>query len=303
MHQLEISTLKILEESGLNSGHHVLAVSGGRDSMTLMHVMAALKNRRRWTFEVVHVHHGGASPYRQKASDAVREQALLLGFDFREIKSPIAIRSDESSLRRFRMEALSEFSSVLFAHHGRDLLETRLIRLIRGTGPQGLQAMKVSAGWKVRPWLELWPDRLDAYIASKKAQGAPVIWVEDPTNSDPRHIRNWIRAEWIPSLEAQRKGSEKRLAASLGSLVESDDARVWTEVVSEASIHRLPLRLLSSSDKRRALALYLRRMEIPNYGLSHIDEILKRLDTAQKEFTFSCLGREWLVDAQHIRLG
>lgn len=298
MHTLEIQTLKILEEAGLSSGKHVVAVSGGKDSMCLMRVISSIQNRRKWSFQVIHVHHGGSSPYRQKASEHVFLHAQHLGLPFQEIRSPVAIRSDEASLRRFRMEALAPFGSVIFAHHGRDLLETRLIRLIRGTGPQGLQSMQVRQGWKIRPWLALWPDKIESYASEKGIQ-----WVEDPTNSDPRHMRNWIRSEWIPSLESQRAGSEKRLAASLESLVDLEGPKPWTEVVLESEIKRVSLKMLSPNDKRRALALYLRRMEVSNYGLSHIDEILKRLDTLQKEFTFRCLGREWFVDAQHIRLG
>lgn len=302
MHRLEIKTLKILEEAGLSGLQHV-AVSGGRDSVCLMHALAVLQPRRRWQFKVVHVHHGGSSSYRQAATEHVAREAQRLGLEFMELRSPLAIRPDEASLRRFRMEVLAPLGSVLFAHHAKDLLETRLMRLIRGTGPQGLPSMRIRQGWKIRPWLDIWPSELESYISEKNRVGSRIEWVEDPTNSDPRHLRNWIRGEWLPALQSQRPGSEKRLAASLASLVDEGESKIWTEVVAQSQIARVPLRLLSLADKRRALALYLRQMDVANYGLTHIDEILKRLDTPKKEFSFKCLGRDWIVDAQHIRLG
>lgn len=179
------------------------------------------------------------------------------------------------------------------AHHAEDLLETRLIRLVRGVGQQGLRAMSILARHRFRPFLEVSREELKKY-----AEGRGLKWLEDPSNWDTRYFRNWIRNEWLPSLEKFRAGSAQSLMRSLNNLaVRANSLKM---PISEKGIDRNRLLALDKPDQMRVLARYMILKGIKSYRRGQIQEILKRLDTSRTEFRFTCAKQEWHVDAEHI---
>lgn len=182
------------------------------------------------------------------------------------------------------------------AHHETDLLETRVLRLLRGVGPQGLGAMKfVDKNAQIlRPLLSFSRQELASYGKLRKLKV-----VTDPSNATEDYLRNWLRHNWLKSLEKKSPGSVKALSRSLevlSSLCETKKPRLQKKISRKNWSH------LSESRQKAQLAQFLRANGFRGYGQTHIAELLKRLDTRRKRHTFELLGRTWFLDPQHLAL-
>lgn len=284
-------------------GHRVLvACSGGVDSVALVDVLAKLAPRFGFTLALAHVHHGPAvrPAARDGAREFVRELAREHGLEFFERESGEVLRSEEQ-LRDFRKRALDEMieesgaTVVALGHHADDLLETRVMRLVRGTGPTGLRAMRASTKTLVRPFLSRTRDEILAY-----AREQTLTWIDDPSNDDRAYFRNWLRQEWLPALEQKRPGSRAALARSLDLLCEA------VPRVAKASprqnrheFHELP-----PPKKRALIAAIASGHGVRDFGASKIIEVLKRLDrlevSRQRRASFKVGGLEWNVTSDEI---
>ena len=201
----------------------LIGVSGGPDSVALLHLLTLLRPAWRLTLHLAHLDHGLRNDSRQDA-EFVRQ----LGHDWgvpatierREVDA-ICHRqgwSLEDGARRIRYEFLQEAARnrsmeyVALAHTADDQAETVLMRLFRGTGLMGLGAMPMQRElgeqqppasdrggerlWLIRPLLEVWRGEVVAYLTR-----AGVTSREDATNADRRFVRNRIRHELLPLLE------------------------------------------------------------------------------------------------------
>jgi len=187
----------------LAGGETVLvAVSGGADSVALLHLLHALAPSWRLTLHVVHVDHG-LRP--DSAADAafVRELGARLGLPVEVERVHVGPGSVEAAARTARYAALEAWAERLGAariavgHTLDDQAETVLMRVLDGAGVRGLAAIPPVRGRIIRPLVEI---RREAVRAMLTAEG--VAWVEDPTNRDPKFLRNRIRHELLPLLAA-----------------------------------------------------------------------------------------------------
>jgi tRNA(Ile)-lysidine synthase len=301
----------------------LLAVSGGLDSVVLAQVAARLRGHLpKWTWEVAHVHHGLSAnapeqnQARNQAEILVACLAADLGFSFHLLShSGSEVLKSEEALRDFRLNALKELAEkqkitlIALAHHRDDLLETRLIRLIRGTGPGGLQAMELrspSGLW--RPFLNLSRVEIQNYANEENLK-----WWNDPSNLQSEPLRNWLRLEWLPMLEKKRPGAAKSLARSLELLTDSLAEQVASssgkpEAVSDAiqsnstdiGLDRQLFKQLGPAQQSSLLVKYIRGLGVRGFGRTHVQEILKRLDTPQKNFMFNVADLHWKINAEQI---
>jgi tRNA(Ile)-lysidine synthase len=308
--KLEIKTLQFL--TPFRGKRLLLAVSGGRDSVLLFHLLRKLAPKLKLDLVVGHVYHGH-SEYRGEAFEFVRK----LAGDFRfvsNVSNPnaqaarddlqqIFPTSDEQSLREFRRDTLlamarsTESHRVVLGHHRDDLFETRMIRLIRGTGLEGIKSMSMKSAKVLRPLLPFWREEIIQASASLK-------FLEDPTNVDSRYLRNWLRNNWLVQLEAYRPGAQKSLARSLENLSlsarhELSQLKIF---IDSKGVDRSAILALSNVEQRQILASYLRERNVKNYSASQVDEVLKRLKTSQKSFDFKVAGRVWSVTSDRVRL-
>lgn len=271
----------------------LVAVSGGVDSLVLAEVLRRWRRHLRWELTIAHVHHGlGADAkqnrFRNRAQKLVREWALGQNLPFvTNTPEKLELRS-ESELRDYRMRWLQQWcdqdGAIAFAHHRDDLLETRLLRLIRGTGESGLKAMRLKSGKKIRPLLACSRAQIENYA---RARG--LKWADDPTNSTSDSLRNWLRHEWIPALERRQAGASRSLARSLENLARSQFVNK-TAMSTLVGLRREEMSKASFAERELLVANYLRGLGVKNYGQSHVREILKRIDTRQKNLTFTMLG-------------
>ncbi len=187
-----------------------VALSGGRDSMALLDVLAGLASELRCVVSAVHVHHG-LSPHADAwaafcaAECAARSVPLVVE---RVVVERGGGRSLEATARAARYAALAtiEADVIALAHHADDQAETLLLQLLRGAGPAGLAAMPVhrspTAGPALlRPFLLLPRADTEAY-----ARACGVRWIEDESNADESVKRNFIRRDIAPRLAAAFPG-------------------------------------------------------------------------------------------------
>ncbi|SHK94781.1 tRNA(Ile)-lysidine synthase [Rhodothermus profundi] len=224
----------------------VVGVSGGVDSMVLLEVL------RRLGYQPVAAHVN----YRLRGADSEADEALVRQF-CRQHRLPLRVaridlkthahgRSVQAVARSVRYAFFKRIAqkegidTVAVAHHRDDQAETLLLNLMRGSGLEGLLAMRPKrklgprcAVWLVRPLLELPRAEVEAWA---QAEGIP--WREDVSNANLQYRRAWIRQELLPLL-ARRLGPDvaERLAHTAALLQAYYDAtfapdlhRRWQEV-------------------------------------------------------------------------
>lgn len=287
-----------------------LALSGGFDSWVLLNVMVAVA--RRWGVElkVIHVHHGLADDseqlaFRDRAEALVRDWSRVFSLELKVVRGAPKSQS-EAALRELRRRAFAELDGpVVTAHHFDDVFETRLIRLLRGTGGRGLGAMTADGKSILRPFLGITRQEMVEYqmSLSSRADWPEPRWLDDPSNHDRRYLRTRVREELIPVLDRIRAGGAVAMARSLEIIAESSTCADGRQVgCSERVLLRAELMALPQAERRQRLGDFLRERAVSNYTSRQINEVLKRLDSSRRRLTFEVVpGQRWEVDTE-IRL-
>jgi tRNA(Ile)-lysidine synthase len=244
MERLEREISRSLARLGLAGRRVLAAVSGGLDSSVLLHALHACAGRHRLVLSVGHVNHG----LRGEASDgdeaAVLALAGQLGLPARSRRAdPRPLREGGSSrsrptlqeaARAARYGALREIARELGAEHiatahsADDQAETLLLRLLRGSGPDGLAGIpeRSADGVIVRPLLGLGRHEIAAYAAARG-----LSWREDASNARADYARNRLRLHWLPGLARE---FNPRLLRSLAGLAEAQQRdREWIDMQVE----------------------------------------------------------------------
>ena len=211
----------------------MIAVSGGADSVALLHALTILRPEWKLTLRVAHLDHGLRDG---SAEDAAFVQQLCAAWripatiERHQVQRSCAEYgwSLEDGARRVRYQFLLETakrysaSRIALAHTADDQAETVLMRLVRGTGLTGLGAIPVKRPladdiWVVRPMLAVWRREITAYL---RKEG--LAHREDASNRDQRFVRNRIRHELLPLLERQYNTNIKGTLAQLAEQSRSD---------------------------------------------------------------------------------
>jgi tRNA(Ile)-lysidine synthase len=215
-----------------------VAVSGGADSLALLHALRVLAGPRRWRLVVLTVDHG-LRPGSGADAAFVADHAKALGLPARLLTlTPVDLGAHraagpEGAARAARYAALwpaaDELGCAWLAtgHTLDDQAETVLLQLLRGAGPEGLAGMAVRSGRLLRPLLGVRRADTRACCAAAGLQ-----WREDPTNATDGPLRNRVRHRLLPLLEELRPGATAALArtATLAA-----DERDWLDpLVAEA---------------------------------------------------------------------
>jgi tRNA(Ile)-lysidine synthase len=214
---------------------HLIGVSGGRDSVALLHCLHA----RGYTKLIVcHVNHKLRG--RDATNDARFVQALAnrLGYVFEGIAIDVAKearakkRSVETCAREVRHAFFADIAKrhhcprVILAHHAEDQAETVLMRVLRGTGIAGLAGMKSASDMIVgkrtlsllRPMLHVRRCEIDAYIAAHQIE-----YREDASNTSAEHTRNRVRLELLPLVSAAVQRDVTPLLNGLSTIAARED--------------------------------------------------------------------------------
>lgn len=210
------------------------ALSGGRDSMALLHLLSALSQRGAFRLAAAHYNHRLRSTA-DRDERFVRDWCQSCGIplfcgsgDVRAFARE-AGTSLEDAARTLRYRFLEETAAALgasriaTAHHQEDNAETVLLHLLRGSGLRGLGGIPPARGKIVRPLLDASRADIDAYIARHH-----IPYVEDETNAAPFCARNRLRLEVMPLLEELFPGCASRIA-SAGALLREEDQYLQRE--------------------------------------------------------------------------
>lgn len=304
---------QLKSESLTDRSVFILAVSGGLDSMVLLWTLQKLKPQAQ--IIVAHYHHGDSEnreiqTYRDQALKLVKSYCESKKLRFFSAKSTEVLKS-EAEFREKRLaffsQVKSDFPEAIFAtaHHKDDLLETWLLKMIRGTGAEALENFKFWNQQILRPLLSFTKSEILSY-----GQTEGVVWVDDPTNQESDYLRNWVRNEWLQDLADKIPGSVQNLTNSLQRLIAEvkvdDEVIVITyenhthECPTKAAFNRSEFLQLSHSAQFKTLAKALKGIGQRQFSQGQLEEIIKRLDKNKKDLIFSIAGVNWFIDAEQV---
>lgn len=202
-----------------------VGLSGGLDSVVLLHLAAQLRQRMACELSAVHVHHG-LSPNADQWANFVCHLAESLTIACTVERVEVGLRAElglEAAARRVRYAVFEQQDCdfLLLAQHRDDQAETVLLNLLRGSGVRGLAAMPECRTLKtgirlLRPLLDVPRRDLLAY-----AQAHDLQWIEDESNADQSFDRNWLRHSVFPLLRQQYRGVDAALVRSASHQAEA----------------------------------------------------------------------------------
>jgi tRNA(Ile)-lysidine synthase len=275
---------------------YLIGVSGGRDSVVLLHWLLSLGYKN---LVVCHLNHQLRS--RSSLADArfVEKFAVKHGAQF-ELESAnvraLAAKqkiSIETAAREARYKFFAEAArrrrckTIFLGHHADDLVETFLINLFRGAGITGLSGMRENSTRRIgdvdlaiaRPLLGVWRKEIDAYLRKHRLR-----FREDASNKNLDPLRNRIRHRIIPYLEKILGRNIRpgiwRAASIAGEeeyWIEKQLSNSTDAQFSAAQLCELPVAL-----QRRAILKWLRAQNIPDVGFAVIERVRSLLDPAKR---------------------
>ena len=273
----------------------IVALSGGVDSVVLLHALYRLQQAGQFPqkLSAIHVNHG-------LQDDAQDWEMFCKQFcDQRNI--PLICRrvtvsaegSLENAARESRYGAFTELLQdgdlLLLAHHLDDQLETFFLRLQRGAGVSGLSAMPTSRqlgkGMLHRPLLDVSRQAIEAYGQLEGLQ-----WIEDGSNCDTQHDRNFVRLEVLPLIASRWPGYRESWSKSLGLLEEAGGllkelaaSDLYSVADSGKSLNGEALAQLSTARLRNLLRFWLKQLGQEEPGWNPLQAITRDSLTERRE--------------------
>ena len=196
-----------------------IAVSGGADSVFLLHALRQLAPRWDLRLSVIHIEHGMRGSASREDAGFVQDLARSFGLPFHihSANVPAIDDNQEQAARRVRRAFFEELIAsgtvdrIATGHTRSDQAETVLYRILRGSGLAGLAGiLPVTKEGLVRPLLELDRAEIEAWLRDRN-----IAWREDATNQDRVYARNRLRHEILPLL---RETFNPRLDETLSNM-------------------------------------------------------------------------------------
>lgn len=282
----------------IQAGPIAVGLSGGCDSSVLLHALAHNQAARERGLRAIHVDHGLHPDSALWAEQAV---ALARSLDVDCIVLPVAVErrsgsGPEAAARAARYAAwslqLRPGEILALGHHRDDQVETVLLKLLRGAGGEGLGAMRpwraLASGWLWRPLLDLPREALAAHAAEHR-----LTWIDDPSNTDQRMDRNYLRHRVLPLLRERWPRSDAVIARSaewLRASADYLDTRVERAAAQLIGLDPATLRIagwLALPDALRdpVLRHWLRALDLAQPSHLQAAELLRQMQTAEPDST------------------
>jgi tRNA(Ile)-lysidine synthase len=291
-----------------------IAVSGGADSVFLLHVLREFAPRWNLRLSVIHIEHG----IRGEASlaDAEFVAQLAAGFNLPFHLHHADVLAIEGNLEEAARHVRQAFYAELIAsgtvdlvatgHTRSDQAETVLYRILRGSGLTGLAGILPVAEGVVRPLLKIDRTEIEAWLRSRS-----IPWREDETNQDRTYARNRLRHEILPLLRASFNPQLDDALANLATLAR-DEESYW-----ESELHQPPATsaqptILSVSDlanvppalarRRVRQAVALAKGNHRSIEFAHVERVLEMARLANGHDRFQAPGLDVCRSFDFIRL-
>ncbi len=275
-------------------GRYLIGVSGGRDSVALLHRLVALGYRRLIVCHLDHELRG-----RESRVDArfVEKFATDLGLGFEIGTTDVRALAAQSKLSIETAGRAARFAffvgvarqkrcrTIFLAHHADDLVETALINLFRGASPGGAASLRGVSLHRVgkteltvvRPLLGAWRRDIDAYVSELQLR-----FREDATNAQLGSTRNRIRHRVLPYIEKQLdRDVRKTLWRAARIWIEEEtllDSMIDVTVIGAEKLDVVVLSTLPIALQRRTIHGWLRAQEIADVGFELVEKIRSFLD-------------------------
>ena len=287
----------------------LIGVSGGPDSVALLHLLAARASAGRLRLGVAHLDHG-LRPESERDADFVRAMAVGLGLDVYVERADVAGMqrrwrlSLEEAARQARYDFFQKtaarhgYVKVALGHHADDTAETLLLHLLRGSGRLGLGSIRaIREGGYIRPLIRATRSDIEQYLRLRK-----LAFLTDRTNTDTAILRNRIRHRLLPLLESDyRPGVRAILSRTAEVLADEED---WIEgllrpVMAAMTTGHGPGRLtLAAADFGRTPVAAARR--IVRAAVRHVQGDLRRIGFVHVEQIIHLSRRRGAAGPLHL---
>jgi len=209
----------------------IVGVSGGVDSMVLLHLLNACREAFDLSLIVAHVNHGFRPEESEREAELVQKESARLRlpfeygkFNVREFQK-LGGLSPQDAARRIRFHFFDDLlhthraQKIALGHNADDQVETVLLRLIRGSGVRGLRGIvPVREGRVIRPLLEVWREEIDSFALGKK-----IPFLCDSSNLKNDYLRNRIRLSLIPFIEGEYQPNFKETLLRTSNILREED--------------------------------------------------------------------------------
>jgi len=283
----------------------LIGLSGGVDSVVLLHIMSRLAVQHSCKISALHVNHG-ISSQADKWAEFCREYCTSLSIPLHIQKINIETlrhHGVEAAARKLRYQAFAEQNCdvVALAHHTDDQVETVLLQLLRGAGVRGASAMPANIQHEtglniVRPLLSFTQQDILDYASEQS-----LSWVEDDSNADDHYPRNFLRHRVLPTLEEKFPAYRRTLSRSAQNFAEAAtlldelagiDAQ---QVIQNGMINILELRKLDQARAKNLLRYFMGTVNAPMPAATKLDDILRQLLTARNNAMVCIHYGDWQV--------
>lgn len=282
----------------LPAARYLVGFSGGLDSTVLLHALWRNREHHRTPVVAVHINHQLHERAAEWDAHCRRfADDLEVPYYSRTVTVTAGSAGLEAAAREARYAALNELvqpgDTVLSAHHEEDQAETLLLNLLRGSGPAGLAGIGAKQpfghGQLIRPMLGVPRQEIAAYAT---AHG--LVWMDDPSNSDLRFDRNFLRQEILPRLQERWPAASASIRRS--AELQAETAALLTDLAALdlAALGGEPRRLaiaglvpLSRGRQRNLLKHAIRQCGLPAAPSTRlrqaVDELIPAAEDAQPE--------------------
>jgi len=313
---------KYIEENKLlQSGDRVIVgVSGGPDSMALLHILHNLSSLLNFEIIAAHLNHG----LREAAADEetfVRKNCQTIGVPCFSRTVPVAQLAREQKMtledagRNARYNYFNELreeldaQKIATAHHHDDVAETVLLHLLRGAGIKGLRGILPIQGALIRPLLTVSKEDLYDYLQTEK-----IPYCLDQSNNDVYYLRNRIRHGLIPYLQAEfnprivgKLNQLALIARDENAVLEEECSRHWCRIVEHEDddslvLNNEALSLLHRAYQRRIILQAFKRLtDESGWSLEDAEKVLDLSHKKGSSLTLH-LKKKVLVNKSYDRM-
>ncbi|MDP2693264.1 MAG: tRNA lysidine(34) synthetase TilS [Gallionella sp.] len=291
----------------------LIGLSGGVDSVVLLHLLYQLAPRFSWRLSALHVHHGisqNADAWADFCTGLCVQYAIPLHIEPVDI-APLRKHGIEAAARKLRHAAFARQACdfVALAHHADDQAETLLLQLLRGAGVKGAAAMPVLSQSKrplladregspnlLRPLLHCSRREILDYAAAHQLQ-----WIEDESNADDSYPRNFLRHRVLPLLGERFPACRDTLARSSQHFAEAgvlldDLARLdAAQAIHTDTLAVATLQALSQPRAKNLLRWFLHSIGAPMPQTVQLDDMLQQLCGAREDALVCIAYGDWQV--------
>ena len=285
---------KTIERFGLISkGEKVLVgVSGGADSVALLHTLLALSSRMGFYVCAAHLNHGIRGEEAESDALFVKDLCELYGVELYQelIDVPLLAREHRETLEQAGRVARYDFLSrakkrfgadkIAVAHHMDDQAESILLHLTRGSGLLGLTGMQPQRGDLIRPLLFLRRREIEAYLENEG-----IAFCTDATNLERSGTRNKLRLDAIPYIEKNINPSIVETLCSMGELLWRDESYLAAQSQAALTAAKSGTGYLREELKKLPLPILTRAIRIALFNAGakadiervHVEKVIELL--------------------------